>query len=57
MSGTSFALNTSISKQKFSFGKGSRFAPVKQANNLGAYDAKDEWSKLKDENRNKMFTT
>ena len=42
---TSFALNHSTSKQKFSFSKADRFnkALVRANTDLGSYAVKDEW--------------
>ena len=52
---TSFALNTSTSKQNYSFSKGDRFKTTKMPNGINAYDAKDFFKKERESGSGKAF--
>ena len=52
---TSFALNTSTSKQNYSFSKGDRFKTIKMPNSINAYDANDFFKKERESGSGKAF--
>lgn len=53
--GGTFALNTSVSKQKYSFGKVGRFITCKKDLAINAYDQKDYYAKSRDSDTGKGF--
>ena len=56
--GSTFALNTSTSKQNFSFGKDKRFSALhspRTYNTKSCYDVKDHFDKPSESGRGKAF--